>query len=286
MNLPRSTPEGEVLKLGPPTSGELTIMADPGSAGASFAAGTHVLLPGALIPVHRHLERDQVVFVHKGQGRATLNEQTIIVGPGKMLTVPRGAWYGLRNTGTGALQIAWAAAPPGIEAFFRDVSRLGPGSSPETMQELGQRHKVEFRPVSDEPAPRPQRRRGGHGGRRRRGGRGSARQDTGDTKQETKSPPKAPAGARPGTAASKTAPQTSSGARRGHRWHRQGDQGRKKTSPEAHPKAGPEPRGGQQQRSQGRRPRHVKEVYTDGRWVRVEGEGPVIGSELRQSQQE
>jgi len=277
MSPPRSTPEGEVLKLGPPISGELTIMVDSSVAGASFAAGTHVLLPGAMIPVHRHLERDQVVFIHKGQGRATLNEQIIIVGPGKMLTVPRGMWYGLRNTGTGALQIAWAAAP-GIETFFRNLSRLGPVSSPETMQELAQRNKVEFRPLSDEPAPRPKRRRGS------RGGRGSTRQDTGGTKQKTKSPPEAPVSARVGAASSEAASQTSSGATRGRRRHRRGGKGRKKASPEARPKSVPESRGGQQRKFPGRRPKRIKEIYTDGRWVRTEGEGPVIGSELRRSQ--
>jgi hypothetical protein len=33
---------------------------------------------------------------------------------------------------------------------------------------------------------------------------------------------------------------------------------------------------GRQRPSQRHRPRHVKEVYIDGRWVQVEGGGPVI----------
>lgn len=136
--------EGEVLKLGPPVPGEVVIKVDPRQTGTLFAAGTLTLLPRTEIPLHRHLHRDEVLFVHKGQGRATLDGRSLTVVPGTLIYVPHQGWQSLRNTGTGVLQITWTVAPPGIEAFFRELSRLGRAADPKAIQELGQRHGMEF----------------------------------------------------------------------------------------------------------------------------------------------
>lgn len=190
MNPARSPDQGEVLKLGPPATGEVIIAVDPSAGATPFAAGTQTLRPGAEIPVQRHLDRDAALFVHKGQGRATLNGRSILVLPGAMWSVPRGAWHGVRNTGTGDLQIVWVSSP-GLEVFFRELSRAGaaPTSSGQVLQELALRYGIEFRQAAeakgihtersagtervpaDAPAPAPRRRRGRRGGRRHRGGR-------------------------------------------------------------------------------------------------------------------
>ena len=144
--------EGETLKLGPPATGEVVITVDPGRSDAPFAAGTETLLPGAEIPVHRHLHHDEVLFVHKGQGRATLEGEARTVVPGTMLSAPRQAWHGLRNTGTGILQIAWVCAPSGIQEFFRELARSGAAAQGAALQEIAQRHGIEFRPDTAAPA--------------------------------------------------------------------------------------------------------------------------------------
>ena len=131
--------------------------------------GTETLLPGSTIPLHRHLHHDEVLFVHKGQGRAILEGQTITVVPGTVLFAPRQSWHGLHNTGTGILQITWTAAPAGIEQFFRELAQSG-AADPAALQALAQRHGVEFRPEA-EPAgrtPDSNRRRRHRGGRGRR----------------------------------------------------------------------------------------------------------------------
>ncbi|MBI4323225.1 MAG: cupin domain-containing protein [Candidatus Omnitrophica bacterium] len=213
----------------------MIIAVDPGSTGTAFAAGTQTLLPGAQMPAHKHLDQDEVLFVHKGQGRATLNERVIVVVPGAMLYVPRGAWHGLRNTGTGTLQIAWVSAPPGLEAFFRDLSRAGASPTAQTLQELAQRHRVEFRQAADAPAasnpPHRHRRR-----RRRRRATPSAAPQGRREK----------AGGAPPVSLAPPAGQPS------------------------------RPAAGRQRPPRGRHRRRVREVYMGGRWVRVEGEGPVI----------
>jgi len=277
--------KGEVLKLGPPTSGELIIWVDPARTGSAFVMGTQTLLPGARIPLHRHLHQDEVLFVHKGQGRATLEGKAITVGPGVMIVVPRQAWHSLRNTGTGVLQVAWTSAPPGIEAFFRELAALNDASDLAALQALAHRHGVEFRPEG-EPAGQE-----GAGRRHRRGrhGRGPHRQR----------PPQA---ARPEAlqvVSTAVPPQLQTAAplppgqprrRRRHRGRHRGmgtstasapvpsGRGAPTTPtvppPQARPAAPPRHRPGGRGRG-GSRSR-VKEVYMEGRWIQVSGEGPVI----------
>jgi quercetin dioxygenase-like cupin family protein len=243
------TAEGDAVKLGPPAAGEVRIKVDPGTAGSPFAAGTQTLLPGSAMPVHRHLARDVVLWVHKGQGRAIVEGETMTVVPGALIHVPRQSWHELRNTGNGALQVVWLSAPSGLEEFFREYSRLGVQADPAAFQALAQRHGIEFRPegqAAQAPAAVPQR----HGRRRHRGGRGR-RSRVGQTPQGS---PKPQPQSRPQPSAPVQRPPEPRSAR-----------------PE---RPHPEGRGGR--RGGHRRSGRVKEVYMGGKWVRVVGEGPVI----------
>ena len=305
MNPSRVPEKAEVVKLGAPGSGEVTITVDPSRAGTPFAAGTQMLQPRAEIPVHRQLDKDTVLFVHKGQGRIILNEQAINVVPGMMFFIPRGAWHGVRNTGTGALQIAWMSAPPGLEVFFRDLSQLGASPSAEAIQEVAQRHRIEIRPATEAPEPAAPRRSRSSRGRRRRGGRRAP------PKASSAAPASTQASRTTSTEASRTTSTTPAGAAgaggRRRRRHRGGGrrgrsapsaatQGRPapasgtspapRPSPPAPRPSPPAPRPSPPARSgtdRSRAPRRgyrsrVKEVYMNGRWVRVEGEGPVIAT--------
>ena len=300
--------EGEVLKLGLPATGEVVITVDPQKTPAPFAMGTETLLPGTEIPVHRHLHEDEVLFVHKGQGRATVGGETMTVVPGTMAYLPREAWHGLRNTGTGVLQVTWAAAPPGIERFFRELSQLGASPDPAAVQQVAQRYGIEFRPPGSEPVsqapPDPGRRR------RRRGGRGRQRQQTGQASPSQGQPSSHETAVSPSASTLKPQPlppttagqpPPGQGRRRRHRRRSRHERGGGQpprpsgsgqgSRPEAgttpappHPAAAPSPKASRPpvQRSPRRERRyrsgHAKEVYMGGRWIRVVGEGPVISS--------
>lgn len=98
--------------------------------------------------------------------------RTLTVVPGMTVYVPHEAWHGLRNTGTGILQLTWTSAPAGLEEFFRELSRAGSSADAATIQQIAQRHGVEFRP-SAEPdlagaAPGRGRRRRHRGGKEHR----------------------------------------------------------------------------------------------------------------------
>ena len=247
--------EWEVLKLGPPAAGDIRIRVDPQRAGSPFTAGMEILLPGAEIPVHRHLGQEEVLFVHKGQGRAVLEDQTVTVVPGMMLYIRKQAWHGLRNTGTGNLQVAWISAPPGIEQFFRALSQLGAQASPAAIQELATRYGIEFRTehtVGSAGSSPVMRRR-----RRHRGGRGR-RRSAGQQGALGSSPPALPKEPRQGSQKATGTVVAPAPA-----------------SPHA-PKATPKLPRESQRRGPRRHMGHVKEVYMGGRWVRISGEGPVI----------
>ena len=244
-------------------------------------------MPGAAIPVHRHLHSDEVLFVHKGQGRATLGEQSVTVLPGMIVYVPRESWHSLRNTGTGLLEVTWMAAPAGIEDFFREMSRLGGGLDAAAMQALGQRYGIEFRP-DGAPEPSGVKPAGRRHHRRHRGGRGP-RQGPSQPQQTTAGPQPAalPTLVQPSSPGAALEPQQPSRGRGGRR-HR-GRHGSRPSGPPAPvitpPTAVNPPLPSRSQppsksrASRGGRPHrrgHMKEVYMGGRWIQVTGEGPVI----------
>lgn len=196
------------------------------------------------MPVHKHLDQDRVLFVHKGQGRATVNERVVLVVHGAMLYVPRGAWHSLRNTGTGALEIAWASSPPGVEDYFRDLSHVGASPSAQALQELAQRHRIEFRQATEAPAASGHRHHGRRGGRRHRGGRGpasSAAPGQGTIVSSTSAQPSSTAsgvsGVGPAPSTTPAAPAASS-APRGRRRRRRGHGGSRQPSGLRHSLAG------------------------------------------------
>ena len=296
--------EDEVLKLGPPAAGTIIVKVDPAKTGSAFVLGTETLLPGAEIPVHRHLQQDEVLFVHKGQGRATLNGQAMTVVPGMMVYVPRQAWHGLRNTGTGILEILWTSAPPGIELFFREYARLGDAPSLTALQELAQRCGMELAPPGEAAAiitPSAPR-RGRHRRHRGHGDRGHQRDASQATLQES-SPGvsrESTSQEQPGPTVASTPPAISSAPvlspvatattpdRPRRKRHRRGGRGAKPpvsgSAPAVARPAQPAPKAAVLSRPSSRLPRRdrrgrsgrVKEVYMGGRWVPVVGEGPMI----------
>lgn len=265
------------MKLKPSSLGEVIIKADPRRAGAGLVMGIMAIPPRGAIPLHRLLSQDEVVFVYKGQGRATIDGRSQTVVPGTVLSIPRQLWYGLQNTGTGLLQIAWMVAPPGIEEFFRELSRLGEGAGAQALAEVARRHQIELAPEGAPAVAAPPEGQGRH--RRRRGGRGRhsprAAQTTPAAQAASPSPavrPSAPARAVP---ASKT-PDSGAGPRRRRRRHRGGrGRGAASLQPLASPPTAAASSGRRQAQGRHRRGR-VKEVYMGGRWVQVSGEGPVI----------
>jgi len=74
--------------------------------------------PGRKMRIHKHLNNDEVIFIHKGEGTLTLEEESILVKSGDVVYVPRGVWHGLDNTGKENLLMVFQYSPAGFEDYF------------------------------------------------------------------------------------------------------------------------------------------------------------------------
>jgi len=69
--------------------------------------GYEELPPGQVISPHRHLLADEIIFVHRGSGVATVGGREAPIELGATVYIPRNVRITLRNTGTGPLAIAF-----------------------------------------------------------------------------------------------------------------------------------------------------------------------------------
>jgi Cupin domain len=78
-------------------------------------------LPGDEVPVHKHANEDEPIFIHRGSGLLTLGEKEFRVDEGAVALVPKGTWHGLKNTATDNVEMRFGYMPAGFEGFFREV---------------------------------------------------------------------------------------------------------------------------------------------------------------------
>lgn len=79
---------------------------------------TEDIIPGRKLRIHKHLNNDELIFINKGEGTLTLDEQSIEVKTGTVVFVPRGVWHGLENTGKENIRMVFQYSPAGFEEYF------------------------------------------------------------------------------------------------------------------------------------------------------------------------
>jgi mannose-6-phosphate isomerase-like protein (cupin superfamily) len=129
-------------------AGTLLIKVDPSRGSNNMALGTQQVPIRAGIPVHQHNEADEVLFVLEGTGFGILGEARMSVEKGSAMYVPNGVWHGVENPES-ELLLLWVVAPPGVEAFFREVASA-PGAPPkqlsrEQLNEIARKHGMRFK---------------------------------------------------------------------------------------------------------------------------------------------
>jgi quercetin dioxygenase-like cupin family protein len=87
-----------------------------GVSGISFCVEN--IDPGSKMRIHKHLNNDELIFIHQGEGTLTLGDQTIEVKTGAVAFIPRGTWHGMDNTGSEQVQMIFQYSPAGFEEFF------------------------------------------------------------------------------------------------------------------------------------------------------------------------
>ena len=127
--------EGEAVRMRD-GSAIVKIKVARSSGAASIAALSEVFHPGDTLPVHKHLNEDEVIFIHKGKGLFTLGEKQYPLGEGSIVFIPKGVWHGFHNNGSEPIDMRFCYSPPGFEGFFREVgTAVGQPFVQKTMEE-------------------------------------------------------------------------------------------------------------------------------------------------------
>ena len=112
--------EGEVLRIRDGTTiVRIKISKEQGAQSISFLSES--LRPGDAAPIHKHMNEEEFLYVHKGFGLFTLGKKQYEVSEGSVAFIPKGVWHGTQNTGTENLEVRFGYSPAGFEGFFREV---------------------------------------------------------------------------------------------------------------------------------------------------------------------
>ena len=99
------------------------IKVDPQTLGSrTLTVSMEDIPPGDSIGVHKHMQEDDVVFVHRGDVQVTLGDSLLRATAGATVFIPRGTWIGFRVTGTDTATIVFAFNVPGFEKCLRLLS--------------------------------------------------------------------------------------------------------------------------------------------------------------------
>lgn len=113
--------EGEARMLG--GRKPIWIKVDPRTLGSrTLTVGMEDMPPGDSIGVHKHLEEDEMVFVHRGEVEVTLGDSLFRAEAGATVFIPRGTWIGFRVKGADTATIVFTFNVPGFEKCLRLMS--------------------------------------------------------------------------------------------------------------------------------------------------------------------
>jgi mannose-6-phosphate isomerase-like protein (cupin superfamily) len=76
--------------------------------------------PGESIQRHYHPHADEILFIHRGRGVASLGDHQAAFDAGTTIYIPHGTRVSLRNTGTEPVSVAFIFADPTMSDWFRD----------------------------------------------------------------------------------------------------------------------------------------------------------------------
>ena len=85
---------------------------------------SELITPEDGIPIHKHLNEEEFLFVQKGTVEITLGDKMKIGGPGDLIYVPKGTWHGFKNKGEEDLIMFFGYSPSGFEDYFRQIGTV------------------------------------------------------------------------------------------------------------------------------------------------------------------
>ena len=134
---------------------QLGIMGDPfvcKAVGSDTDGGWSLfeatVMPGSVVPEHRHEGFDEAFYVLEGELEMSLDGETVTATPGYFINVRRGSIHGYRNiTSAPAKYLSWTH-PAGIEHFYEEIS-TNVKSLPEDLGKvlsIAEKHRIQLMP--------------------------------------------------------------------------------------------------------------------------------------------
>ena len=101
-----------------------------------------LIAPGEGIPMHKHLNEDELIFIHQGKGELELDGQKYPVKEGSVALVPKGIWHSMTNIGQETMTMIFSYSPAGFEGYFREFgSPVGTPWEPKSQEEYNRLNK-------------------------------------------------------------------------------------------------------------------------------------------------
>jgi quercetin dioxygenase-like cupin family protein len=89
----------------------------------NFFMATEEISPGGAIAGHLHPKYDEILFIHRGRGIATLGARQAAVSEGATIYIPPNTRVGLRNTGTEKLSLVFIFPRPAtVSSYYRELT--------------------------------------------------------------------------------------------------------------------------------------------------------------------
>ena len=135
------------IGAGQVATSRLTIKVDKSNGGSpNFFMATEEIRPGDAIAAHLHPEYDEILFVHRGSGLATLGSREQRVAEGATIYIPPNTRVSLKNTGNEPLSLVFIfPRPEMVSAYYRELSvpdgQPAVAFSPEEFAAFRARHK-------------------------------------------------------------------------------------------------------------------------------------------------
>jgi quercetin dioxygenase-like cupin family protein len=99
------------------------IKVDPQRGGSNdLVMLTEDLLPGAVIPWHRHLRQEEIVYTENGSVYARVGNRSGTLGAHATIFIPRNTWVTIKNTGSTTIRLIAIFNRGGFEKFLRCIS--------------------------------------------------------------------------------------------------------------------------------------------------------------------
>jgi quercetin dioxygenase-like cupin family protein len=113
--------DGEIWYIGQ-RKAQLTIMVSRKfHQFASMSLINEIVIPGDGVPVHKHSNEDEFIFVHSGKLALNIGEKVQEVGPGALAFIPKKVWHGVTNVGNEDARFYAGYSPAGFEDYFRAI---------------------------------------------------------------------------------------------------------------------------------------------------------------------